>query len=379
MVFLYVFVICCMLSVEVCTNGTSRKKGLPNPCDDKTIILETILLNHTIENKFRLGRTTTLFTMLGGSSSVTWYAKRPLVSDVWNEFFFFYEQGIVLRFLKVLLGSEPSVMSLTCVFNTISKKHSFFFHVENRLFGTCINNKISYVCSAGMMREFFTNLERYKGGNSIIMELKKHVKNIQNKWFEVCNRFDKLEKNVTHMYSLEYNSTVDTISCSVKSPIPWQYEITINGTVVNDTKTMYDRSTNIYTTTGSLSRKDGLYFLCVIISPYGKKVLRTLDISPFTTSMTSILPVEKCYDYSTVTSTYITVAVKKEHEKNVPMQDDVPTFGSWPVICIVIMVLVVISLIGLFVFQEEITSFRQKFQDVPTESPYKDIVMTVKR
>lgn len=382
MFFSHVFVLCFLLSGSVWTNVISRKKSFSDPCNDRKIILETVLFNNTLENKFRLGMTSTLFIILGGSSSVTWNAKKPLVSDVWTEFFFFYEQGIVLRFFQILLGFEPSVMSLTCIFDTASRQHSFFFRIENKLFGTCRNNKLSYVCSVGMMKEFFMYLERYKGGTSIIMELKKHAKNIQNKWSDICKKFNKLEKDATHTYVLHYNYTMDTISCSVKSSVPWRYEIAINGSVINDTKTTYDRETNIHTTSGSVSRGGGVYFLCTIHFPYGKKISKTLDISTFIIPTTLISTIststlEEYLDSPTVANIHTITEIQTESVKKISFQNDVPIFGAGSVTFLVIIVLLVIGLIASFVFQKEITSFRYKFQNVPTESPYKDIVMTI--
>lgn len=359
------------------THNAPGRKNLSDPCDDKTIVLETTLINGTIENRFRLGCTSTLFVMFGGSSSATWYATRPLVSDLWPEFFFFYEQSIVLRFIRILLGFEPVVMSLTCTFDLISKNYSFSLRVDDRSFGACTVIKTYYTCSAGRMTEFFKNLERYKGGRSIVKELKDHVKALQHKWLGVCKRFDKLEANATHIYSLTSDSSEDTITCSVSSSVPWKYLLRINESVINDTETTYNRSDDMHTTVGSVLRKGGMRFICNITSPNGTIVSEYVDIPPSPTP-TSLVTTTEEYHVPLTTGTDATTETRKKSVKKVVMtQKEIPTFGPGPVSSVVIMVSIAIVLMGSFIFREELVSVLHKLNEVPTESPYKDIVMTI--
>lgn len=357
--------------------GTLGRKNILNPCNDKRLVLETSLVKNTIENKFRLGCTSTLFTMSGGSSSVTWYAKQPLVSEVWTEFYFFYEQAIVLRFIRILLGFEPTAMSLTCVFDLASKKYSFFLRVDKTFIGVCTSNKTSYICSAGRMTEFFKNLEHYKDGKSIVTDLKKHVKSIQKKWLHVCRLFERLERNVTHVYSVYYDHITNVIRCSIESSVPWRYDIFINGSIINDTETKYDRIVDMHMTVGSVPRGDGLHFVCVIVSPYGKSVSQIFDVSEFTTSTIATFPIKEYWKTSTTFSTYNIITTRELVKTDILIQYRSSVFGVGPIVSIVIIVVLVIILIGSFVFREEIISFKHQFQKVPTESPYKDIVMTI--
>lgn len=376
-VFLMIFI---LLVTETWTGDASRQKIISNPCDDKRIVLKTVLVNDTIENSFRLGCTSTLFTMSGGSSSVTWYSKRPLVNDVWLEFFFFYEQAIVLRFIKILLGYEPITVSLTCTLDLVLKNYSFSLNVDNRSFGACANSRKTYVCSVGRMKEFFKNLEHYKGGKSIVIELKKRAKELYKKWSDVCQLFKILEKNATNVYLLYYDPVTDKIVCTVSSSVPWRYSISINGSVINDTKTRYNRSDDTHTTVGSTSRKNGMHFVCGIGSPNGTNASQFLNI-PVSTTLASILTStrEGDRDISIAVDAATTTEVKKLIKKVLPTQKEMPTFGTGPIISVVIMVSTAIILMGSFVFREELASFIHKLQEVPTESPYKDIVMTIER
>lgn len=360
------------------TDNAYGRNNLSDPCDDKRIILKTILVNGTIENRFRLGCTSTLFTMSGGSSSATWYARRSLVDNVWPEFFFFYEQAIVLRFIKILLGFEPVLMSLTCTFDLVAKNYSFSLHVDGIFFGFCTSNKKSYKCSAGRMTDFFRNLERYKGGKSIVNELKDHVRDLQHKWLGVCRRFTALEKNATHVYSLHYDNATDNISCSVSSSVPWRYVISINGSVINDTRTRYNRSNDLHTTVGDIPRRGGVHFVCIIASPNGTDVSRYLDIP----SSTTLIPVhtsttETHYDISSTVHVSATIEIKNKFVKKIMTTKEAPTFGTGPVASVVIMVSVAIVLMGSFIFREELISYIHKLQEVPTESPYKDILVSI--
>lgn len=374
-----VFITCFISMAVMWPDDASARKSVLGPCDDKRIILETTLTHDVIENRFRLGCTSTLFTTVGGSSSVTWCAKQALVNDVWLEFYFFYEQAILLRFIKILLGTEPHSMSLTCVFDTESRHYSFFLHVDNKFVGACTNNKTSYVCSIGKMTEFFKNLEHYKGGKSIVTDLKKYAKNIQKKWFGVCKLFEILDKNATHTYAMNYDYVTDTITCSVGSSVPWHYEIILNGSVTGSTETKYNKSTDMHTTTRNVSRDSGVHFVCIVTSLYGKNVSQDFDISAFTVPITTFKSTTEDHrDSSTTIDTYTETNVK-EFEKKEVLIGNTSTFGAGPVTSIVIMVLLAIGLIGSFVFREEIISFGYRFQKVPTESPYKDILMTIEK
>lgn len=376
MLFLYVFITAYVsLSAKA-----SEQRSRTNPCEDKTIVLKTALFNNTIKNSFRLSHTSTLFDMIGGSSSVTWYAKKPLVNDVWPEFFFFYEQAVVLRFIKVLLGFEPIVVSLTCTFDTASKNYSFSLHVNGKSFGFCMSGKKTYICSAGKMNEFFKHLERYKGGKSIVSELKTRAKQLQSKWSDVCQNFEQFEKNTTHVYLLEYDHITNSVNCSVRSSIPWRYMMSINGSVLTDTKTRYNRSNDIHKTMGSVSRKDEVYFICIITAPNGKNVSRFLDTSGYTTPVSTITSTSEYFNISITANAYTTIGIKKETiVKSAFVKDEIPTFGTGPVAAVVVMVVLVIALISLFIFREELTFFMYRFQKVPAESPYKDVIVTVGR
>lgn len=374
MLLVYIFILFCTLSIKV-----SEHKNLSDPCNDKRIVLKTVLVNNTIENRFRLICTSTLFTMSGGSSSVTWRADYRLVDDVWTEFYFFYEQSIVLRFIKILLGFEPTIISLICAFDTVSKNYSFTLWIDNTFSGTCTKTKNSYVCSAGRMHEFFRNLEHYRGGKSIVSELKVHARSLKKKWSSVCKIFKERERNATYIYSLDYNYTTNMISCSVKSNIPWQYKIFINGSVINTTKTTYNRSDNIYSTVGDTPRGDGICFLCTISPPGGKNVSRCFNVSAFTTSISTYPSIGKEYHTSfTTVNAYVTVATRKGLvQKDILIRDEIATFGTGQVTSVVIMVLLTIGLIFLFVFWKEVVLLKYNFQKVPTESPYKDVVMII--